>query len=55
MYTTANAPRPTVSVPTMAATNAGARISRRVASSISRPQLPLRRHDTAGRARSAGP
>jgi hypothetical protein len=53
--TIANAPSPTPSVAIMLSVNSGARIRRRTACSVSRPQLPLRRHLTAGRIRSPSP
>ena len=46
---------PMVSVQIVTAAKVRARNRRRVAISTSRPQLPLRRHDTAGRTRSPGP
>jgi hypothetical protein len=39
----------------MVSVNRGARARRRTARSASRPQLPLRRHRTAGRIRSPSP
>src|SRR5207247_320342 len=48
-------PRPMVSVPIVVAAKAGERTSRRLTSSTSRPQLQARRHEAAGRTRSAAP
>jgi hypothetical protein len=46
---------PMLSVPMVVAGKIGERTSRRLTSSTSRPQLPARRHQAAGRIRSAAP